>query len=164
MIRPATHADVGACRVVERAAGAAFRDAGLPEIAEHEPMSAEGMRAACDARRARVAEVEGSLAGYVLAEVVDGCAHVEQISVAPDHQGTGLGRALLAQVGGWAREQGMPAVTLTTFRDVPWNAPLYAHLGYEVVDNPSPGLRAVVAHESELGLDPAIRVVMRRAL
>ena len=164
MIRPAAHADVEACRDVERAAGVAFRDVGLAEIAEHEPMPADDMRAYCDAGRAWVAEVDGAVAGYVLVEVVDGCAHVEQISVAPDRQGSGLGRALLARVDEWARGQGMPAVTLTTFRDVPWNAPLYAHLGYEVVGDPPPALRAVVAHEAELGRDPAIRVVMRRAL
>lgn len=164
MIRPAAHADVEACRDVERAAGVAFRDVGLPEIAEHEPMEAEAMRAYCDAGRAWVAEVDGTVAGYVLVDVVGGRAHVEQISVAPDRQGTGLGRALLDEVDRWAAAQGMDAVTLTTFRDVPWNAPLYAHLGYEVVDDPSPALRAVVAHETELGLDPSIRVVMRRPL
>jgi GNAT superfamily N-acetyltransferase len=40
--------------------------------------------------------------GYVLVDVVDGCAHVEQVSVRPDHQGTGLGRALLESVRAWA--------------------------------------------------------------
>ena len=164
MIRPATHDDVEACRDVERAAGVAFRDVGLAEIAEHEPMAAAEMRACFDDGRAWVAEVDGAVAGYVLVEVVDGRAHVEQVSVAPERQGAGIGRALLEAVDRWAAAQGMDAVTLTTFRDVPWNAPLYAHLGFAVVDDPSPALRAFVDHEASLGLDPALRVVMRRPL
>ena len=33
--------------------------------------------------------------GYVIVVVIDGNAHVEQVSVLPDHQGLGVGRALL---------------------------------------------------------------------
>ena len=57
----------------------------------------------------------------------------------------------------------MRAVTLTTFRDVPWNAPLYRHLGFVDLDDASlgPELRAIVAAEAAHGLDPSIRICMR---
>jgi len=56
----------------------------------------------------------------------------------------------------------MPAVTLTTFEDVPWNAPLYRHLGFRELrdDELGPGLRAIRDRETAHGLDPARRVSM----
>ena len=68
-----------------------------------------------------------------MVELVDGHAHLEQISVLPEHGGQGIGTQLLDAVAGWATGQGHAEVTLTTFRDVPFNAPLYAKRGYEVV-------------------------------
>jgi ribosomal protein S18 acetylase RimI-like enzyme len=61
--------------------------------------------------------------GYVIADVLDGRAHIEQVSVRPASSRRGIGRALVDQVTEWARERGLPAVTLTTFAEVPWNAP-----------------------------------------
>ena len=85
----------------------------------------------------------------------------------PSHQGFGHGRSLVDAVAGWASERGAEALTLTTFRDIEWNRPLYEHLGFVVVDESdlSPALVALSDHERELGLDAAgPRVVMRRAL
>jgi GNAT superfamily N-acetyltransferase len=85
------------------------------------------------------------------------------VSVLPHAQGTGVGRALIARVEEWARDEGYAAVTLTTFVDVPWNGPLYAHLGYRVLadDELGPELRAVRDEETRHGLDPDRRVCMR---
>lgn len=104
--------------------------------------------------------------GYVVVDVLDGCAHIEQISVAPEAQGRGLARALLDEVACWAQTQGMPALTLTTFTDVPWNAPLYAHLGFEVVEEAdlADDLRGRRDEEAGHGLDPDVRCCMRRDL
>jgi hypothetical protein len=63
----------------------------------------------------------------------------------------------------WATRRGYPEVTLTTFRDVPWNMPFYARLGFELVPTRelSAELVRIVAEEMRCGLDPARRVVMR---
>jgi len=92
--------------------------------------------------------------------MVDGAAHIEQVSVVPADQGRGVGRALIDQVRRWAGENGLPALTLTTFTHVPWNRPLYEHLGFRVLGDEEigPGLRAVMATEAAHGLDPASRV------
>lgn len=151
---------------IEIAAGARFADVGLPHIAEHEPFDLDELAAYLDAGRCWVITVDGEVVGYAVAEVVGDCAHLEQVSVAPDRQGAGLGRALVDEVVAWARDERFPAVTLTTYRDVPWNAPLYERLGFRTLadDEITPALRAVVAEESEHGLDPADRVCMRRDL
>jgi GNAT superfamily N-acetyltransferase len=101
--------------------------------------------------------------GYVIVDVVDGQAHIEQISVRPDHQGKGLARALIAHVCTWTRDAEMTAVTLTTFATVLWNRPLYEHLGFVVLDDDQigPELGLVLAPEARHGLDPAQRVCMR---
>jgi hypothetical protein len=65
-----------------------------------------------------------------------------------------------------ARQRGLDAVTLTTFRDVAWNAPYYERCGFRVLDETElgPGLRRVRDTEAAHGLDPARRVCMRRDL
>ena len=51
-------------------------------------------------------------------------------------------------------------------RDVPWNMPFYARLGFGIVPRMqlSAALSAIVEDETRRGLDPARRVVMRRAV
>jgi hypothetical protein len=57
----------------------------------------------------------------------------------------------------------MPAITLTTFSHIPWNQPLYEHLGFRVLshDELGPGLLELWEREAAHGLDPTWRVVMR---
>ncbi|MGQ0830543.1 MAG: GNAT family N-acetyltransferase [Microthrixaceae bacterium] len=164
-IRPARAAEGGALIDIERAAGARFRDVGMPEIADDDPGSVEELaRYAEDGRSWVAVDDANTPLGYVLVDVVDGNAHIEQLSVLPAAQGAGLGRALLDQVATWAVGRGAPALTLTTFRDVPWNAPLYEHLGFRDLAEPELGaeLRAVRDTETAHGLDPTTRVCMIR--
>ncbi|HEV7758192.1 MAG TPA: GNAT family N-acetyltransferase [Acidimicrobiales bacterium] len=168
-LRAATAADGPALQDVELRAGAQFRDVGMADIADHDPSSLDELASYADAGRSWVAIDEtghtdtGQVVGYVIVDVVDGCAHVEQVSVVPVAQGRGVGRALLDRVRTWAVESGCPALTLTTFTDVAWNRPLYEHLGFRVLAEPEigPELRAVRAIETAHGLDPASRVCMR---
>lgn len=169
MIRPAVLTDLDDVRAVALAAGELFRAVDVPSIsarADDPPQPLEELRVACDDGRVWVADDGGTVVGFVLAEVVDGCAHVEEVSVHPAAQGHGHGGALLDAVAAWAAAEGLAAVTLTTYRDVPWNRPYYERRGFRVLtdDELGAGLRDVVAHEAALGLDPDLRVVMRRSL
>jgi GNAT superfamily N-acetyltransferase len=166
-IRPAWPEDGGALREVERMAGERFRDVGLDGVADDEPPSLATYAGYATAGRAWVATDEaGTPIGYALVDIVDGCAHVEQISVRPDHQGAGVGRALLDRVRRWATDTHRRAITLTSFTDVPWNRPLYEHLGFRVIPEAEvgPELSAVRRAEAGHGLDPAARVCMRLEL
>lgn len=132
-------------------------------VADHDPMRAEDLERFVDDGRFLVAEDSGgTVAGYLVLEVADGRAHIEQVSVDDDHQGGGIGRALVEEAESWALSQSMDAVTLTTFKDVAWNRPLYEHLGYTVIadEELGPELNAIRGHEAESGLDPATRVCM----
>ncbi|MET9291424.1 GNAT family N-acetyltransferase [Streptomyces sp. NPDC003077] len=162
-IRPATERELPALQAIERAAGEPFRSLGMDAIADDEPPTLEELVGYQRAGRALVVCVgdDDVPVGYLLWEPVDGLAHIEQVSVRPDVSRRGLGRALIERV---ARDSGLPGLTLTTFRDVPWNAPYYARLGFRVLaaDEVTPGLRAVREHEAAIGLDRWPRVCMRR--
>ena len=165
IIRDARAAEVPRLREIDWDAGQVFRDIGMPEAAEFEPRTLAEL---ADSQRAGllwVAAVEGDEpASFLMGVVLDGCLHVEQLSTAPAAARRGLGRALLDHAADWARAGGLPALTLTTFADVPWNGPYYERCGFRVLrdDEITPGLRAVRAHETALGLDRWPRVCMRR--
>lgn len=164
-IRPARAADGDALIGLERSAGARFREIGMPEIADDDPGSVDELAEYADDGPSWVAvDDAGSPLGYVLVDVIDGNAHIEQLSVDPAAQGTSIGRALLDHVATWAAARGAPALTLTAFRDVPWNAPLYEHLGFRVLTEHElgPALRSLRSAEAAHGLDPTTRVCMIR--
>ena len=151
-------------RDIEWASGQRFRDYGLDQVADDEPAPVHLLAGYADDGRAWVADDEsGRPIGYILVDVIDGGAHIEQVSVMPAYQGQGIGRALIEQVKRWAISMGLPAVTLTTFGHLPWNRPLYEHLGFRVLADHDigEGVRAVRAAEAVAGLDPNLRVVMR---
>jgi ribosomal protein S18 acetylase RimI-like enzyme len=102
--------------------------------------------------------------GFAHVELIEpDAAHLEELDVHPDHGRRGLGTRLVREVCAWAAARGHHAVTLTTFRDVPWNMPFYERLGFEEIpmSELTPGLRAVVDDETRRGLDPVRRVAMR---
>ncbi|MEZ0165040.1 ribosomal protein S18-alanine N-acetyltransferase [Kineococcus sp. LSe6-4] len=163
-LRPAETADLPRVQDVERAAGEAFRALGMAAVADDDPPSLDVLAAHREAGRAWVAVEEGTgeIVGYLLLglEPVDGNGHVERLSVHPDHARRGTGRRLLELAADVTRAQGRPALTLTTFADVPWNAPWYRRLGFGDVPDPGPQLRALVAREAGLGLGTWPRVCL----
>ncbi|MER6664045.1 GNAT family N-acetyltransferase [Amycolatopsis japonica] len=164
MIRLATPEDLPALQDIERAAGEPFRALGMAAIADDDPPSIADLTAfQCDGR-AWVWDAGDGPVAYLLAEVVDGHGHIEQVSVHPDHARRGLGRRLIENAAEWASREGFAGLTLTTYAEVPWNAPYYARLGFATLDEESltEGLRAVRAHEIARGLDAWPRVTMRR--
>jgi GNAT superfamily N-acetyltransferase len=160
VIREASPTDLPVLRDIERAAGAPFRDIGMAAVADDEPPTLAELEVYQRAGRAWV--YGDPPVAYVLVDEVDGHAHVEQVSVHPGHSRQGIGRRLIDHVAGWAAARGLAGLTLTTFADVAWNAPYYARLGFVVVTDPTPGLRAIRAHEAARGLDAWPRVAMRR--
>lgn len=167
MIRKASVDDLPVLREIERAAGEPFRALGMAAIADDEPPTVAELTEFQQAGRAWVATDEHDRpVAYLLAEIVDGHAHIEQVSVHTGHARRGVGRRLVDHLDEWAAARELAGLTLTTFAEVVWNAPYYARLGFQVLadDELSPGLRAVRVNEAARGLDSWPRVAMRRDL
>ncbi|MFZ3468582.1 GNAT family N-acetyltransferase [Streptomyces sp. 4.24] len=181
LIRAAHIDELPLLQDIERAAGECFRAIGMPEIADDEPLPVEellGYRRAglvwvaaertgpADSTVAADGTGGGTPVGYLIADRVDGNLHVEQVSVHPDRAHRRIGRSLLEHLAERAAAEGAPALTLTTFTDVPWNAPYYARCGFRILDDSGlgPGLRDIRDREAVHGLDRWPRVCMRRDL
>jgi GNAT superfamily N-acetyltransferase len=165
LIRKAREDELAAVQALDRDAGQVFGEIGMPEVAQYDPWPLEDLAASQQAGRLWVAAEEADVpVAFLMASVVDGCLHVEQLSTDPGNARRGLGRALLEHAAGRAAAEGLPALTLTTFEHVPWNAPYYARCGFRVLSAAeiTPGLRAIRRHEAALGLDRWPRVCMRR--
>ena len=103
--------------------------------------------------------------GFVCVELVDRVPHIWQLAVHPDHGRQGLGRALIGAACKWARLHQFEAITLTTYRDVPWNGPFYESLGFVTMGTLTPELIGIREHERAVGDDDfGPRVAMRLAL
>lgn len=178
-LRLATGDDVDAMRDVEVDAGRRFRDfpadMGLDEIADDDPPAADVLLAhivnstawvVVDAASALPGGGAGQVVGYLLASMMDGEAHLDQLSVRESAGRRGIGTALVHEACLWATAQSFTSITLTTFRDVPFNGPYYARLGFtEVpVEELGPELRSLRELEEDIGLDVQPRVAMRRRL
>ncbi|GAA3386723.1 GNAT family N-acetyltransferase [Cryptosporangium minutisporangium] len=162
-VRPAADEELAGLGEVEKASEAPFIEAGMILPAEYST--------ADQLRKCAVVLVapgpSGTPVGFASVDVVDGAAHLSQLSVDAAYGRQGLGRGLLAAVIGWARRNGLPAVTLTTYRDVAWNGPFYRRYGFVDLDDAdlTPGLRDIRDHEIGMGLDEfGPRVAMRRPL
>jgi GNAT superfamily N-acetyltransferase len=104
--------------------------------------------------------------GMVIASVREGAAYVEELDVMPKFGRRGLGSHLLSCVCTWALEQRYATVTLSTFRDVPWNGPFYRKRGFTDLKPTewTPGMRAIREKEVQHGLKVEARVFMRRCI
>jgi GNAT superfamily N-acetyltransferase len=168
-VRTMRSGDTAAASRISAEAGARFAEVDEPRIAacaDDEPFTADELEGYVAAGRAWVATEDDDVVGFVIVDLLDGAAHIEEIDVALDASARGHGTRLLSAVTDWATTIRAPAVTLTTFRDVPWNRPWYERRGFRTLtdDELTPELAARRAAEDAEGLPAELRVVMRLAL
>ena len=164
-VRPTRPGDVTALPAIERAAGERFRD--YPELAwlaEGEVISAEQHLDYAERGLSWLALANDQPVGFILAELHASSLFIVELSVHLDWQGKGIGRRLIACVADQARKRGLASLTLTTFLDVPWNAPFYARLGFEMITTLTPELREKREEETAHGLAYDARCAMRLPL
>ena len=112
-----------------------------------------------------VAAAGGRVVGFAHVTDHEGHAHLEQLSVLPEHGRRGIGSALVRAAMEEARWAGYDDMSLCTYRDVPWNGPFYLRLGFAEVERLSAYQQRLHDHEIALGLDAnGVRVVMSRGL
>lgn len=166
-IRAAKAGDAELLPEIERSSGEAFRDVpDLAWIADDGVMSAEQHAPHIAAGGVWVAERKTRIVGFISAEAFPDAWHIWQMALASDQQKLGLGRALLEEVIEAARVRGASVVTLTTFRDVAFNAPFYARSGFRILaaDELNERLQDVLANERAHGLPGERRCAMRLEL
>ncbi len=166
-LRLARPADLRSLPRIERQASAQFAAYGLAEqLAKILTPIAALREGAATGRLWVAADEDDRPVGFALACIIDGNAHLDELDVDPDHGKQGLGTALVEMVCTWATASGHRAITLTTLRHIPWNAPWYQRLGFRVLaeDELSPALHDLLQEEIQRGLPADQRVAMRRDL
>jgi GNAT superfamily N-acetyltransferase len=159
-LRLARPADAAAMPAIEHAAAIAFADIEGVDITR--------TRSEADfARLIRkghclVAYVGERMAGFIVTEPFSRELHIWEMDVLPEYQRRGIGAGLVRAALIDARNSGFRAVTLTTFRDLSWNAPFYARLGFEEVTALDAHLRLAgeLANEIDDGLPMERRCAM----
>jgi GNAT superfamily N-acetyltransferase len=157
-VRPAEPDELPALPQLAQEADSLFQDAGM--------VMPPGGPTVEELQAARVVLVAGRPpVGFAQVDELGGLAHLAELDVAPGRMRQGIGTALLEAACAWAHEHGYPAITLTTFAEVPWNAPFYAAHGFVEMHELSPELVEVRDWERARGLDAlGRRIVMCRDL
>jgi GNAT superfamily N-acetyltransferase len=165
-IRPVEPDEIPLLGLIEKSAGELFRDHGMDDVANGGLMPANFILSFTRFGGALVADVEGTVAGFALVAAYDRHAHLYEVSVAREFQGQGVGRKLVEGACSWAVSQDYKALTLSTFSDVPWNAPFYATLGFDILPESewSPAFHVLRGREEDAGLDITRRCFMRKEL
>ena len=165
-IMPALREHLGDIPGIEHAGATMFSEDDLPAGLRYRVTAMADLRAALADGRLWVAVLDRKTVGFALADVVDGDAYLAEVDVLPAFGRRGIGTALVRAVTDWARTRGFTAITLVTFRHLPWNAPFYEKLGFSILDAAEHGgeLRGLIQEEREIGLDVTRRVAMKLRL
>jgi len=154
--------DISYLSSIERAAAKLLKGQ-VPDSILNEAMRPAEFRNALENNRLWVARKNHVPVGFAHAEMLGPTeAHLQELDVRPDHTRRGVGNRLVAAVCTWASQQHL-SLSLTTFRDVPFNMPFCIRLGFEVVPVTELGsaLHTIIQEETRRGLDPERRVAMR---
>ncbi|KAJ5825619.1 GCN5- N-acetyltransferase [Penicillium riverlandense] len=100
--------------------------------------------------------------GFLNGKLMDQDLHIKEISVQFDYQGKGIGRKMMRAAREWAVSHGCLSITLTTFRDVPWNEGFYRSLGFTTLKSSelTTSLKNVMKEEADAGLPIERRCAM----
>ncbi|MBE1236402.1 GNAT family N-acetyltransferase [Phaeovibrio sulfidiphilus] len=167
-IRKASRRDVPAIQEVEMASRALYRDVeGLEFVAgDSRVLPGEAMEQLAEDGRIFLADKGGRVAGFLCATPMDTSLHIWGAAVAPHFGRSGIGRSLFEAAEGHARSLGLGSLTVTAFREVPWNEPFLESLGYMTLDDAllDERLRHTLDAEAQSGLPRERRVAMMKVL
>ena len=126
-IRPAERGDAAVVRDLVRMAYSKY----LERIGKEPAPMLEDYDALIRAGEVWVWDEGGEVLGVLVMRSADDHLFVDNVAVAPGHQGRGLGRELLAFADQRARREGLPEVRLYTNEKMHENLAVYAKVGFE---------------------------------
>ncbi|RDC60513.1 4-(cytidine 5'-diphospho)-2-C-methyl-D-erythritol kinase [Alteripontixanthobacter maritimus] len=133
-IRLARPDDAQAFHDVEADAGGLLEQhPSLAQITLPSPRSSQEYAAMIDKGHSLAAVSEDAVIGFVATRPFGRELHIHELSVRRSFQRRGIGATLLGALAIDAHNAGFAALTLNTFRDIPWNAPFYARQGFEII-------------------------------
>lgn len=146
---------------IENQAGELYAEAGIPADLQGLPIAAFA-RAHCHGLLSVLADNTDLAVAFALCWRRPDTLHLRELNVHPEHMRRRLGRRLIEHVRARAHAEALSQVTLTTFSEVLWNAPLYRRYGFaELRPESCPfWLKEIRAQETAQGLDRWPRVVM----
>jgi len=165
-IRLANLNDLPILQVIEQAASQQFSEFGLDGL-ENINLSIETLIEAQERNYVWViTTTTQEIVGFAVVSTSGSYVHLEEIDIHPNYARQGLGRALINSICNWSKTTGFQAITLSTFRDIPWNAPYYERLGFSIIpeNRLSEDLLRVQQQETDLGLPTDQRVMMCKQL
>ncbi|MCJ9714467.1 GNAT family N-acetyltransferase, partial [Bordetella hinzii] len=90
--------------------------------------------------------------GFVQTDIQGDALHILELAVRRDHQGRGIGGALMRAALEAGRQAGLARATLTTFAGLSFNEAFYRRLGFVTLAAPDARLAAILASEAAHGL------------
>jgi len=130
-ITPALREDIPALIAADKAASALFAPTGLIKPAAlDDQVPAQVFEAAIASGYVFAAREAAGAVGFILTSQRGTGLYLDQVSVHPEHGQKGLGGALVIRILSDAEDRRLPHVSLSTFRDLAWNGPFYASLGF----------------------------------
>ena len=140
---------------IERAAAEIFPAGMIPDEVKDYVLTLEEFKNALAKNHLWVAvTVDNQPIGFALVLVKGESAMLAELDVYPEHQRKGIGKSLVQTVINWACEEGYKSLMLTTFSNIPWNAPFYEKMGFRALSETelTADLFAALEKEAKLGL------------
>jgi ribosomal protein S18 acetylase RimI-like enzyme len=126
-VRPAGPEDAAAIRDLVRASYARY----IERIGKEPAPMLEDYAALIGAGEVWVSVEGEEVLGVLVMRPAEDHLFVDNVAVAPDHQGKGLGRELMTFAEARARKDGQPEIRLYTNEKMRENVAFYAKLGFE---------------------------------
>ena len=134
LVRLAKEKELFLLNELENAAAEIFRDTKYALEINQECLSLELLKQQHQQNLVWIAVTESDRpVGFAVVLIIDGLAHLHELSVTPQYGRQGIGTKLTQEVINWAKKANFPAITLSTFRNIPWNAPFYRRLGFQEI-------------------------------
>jgi GNAT superfamily N-acetyltransferase len=165
MIRPPRPDELRLLPQIENEADRSYARIGLGFIVDMPTATLASLEHARRRDRVSIAvSPSGRPVGFALMKLHGDTAWLDQLSVLEPWRRHGLGTALIERTAGQAARLGFATLYLSTYRDVPWNAPYYARRGFAEMPAASwpRAVRRQIQQENSHGHPPWRRIVMQR--